>query len=26
MYVVDKSQTQKLRKEIENLMDDVWED
>ncbi|GIN86996.1 hypothetical protein J6TS2_33820 [Heyndrickxia sporothermodurans] len=25
-YVVDKSQTRKLRKEIENLMDDVWED
>ncbi|MGE8206022.1 DUF3006 domain-containing protein [Heyndrickxia sp. NPDC080065] len=25
-YVVDKNQTEKLRKEIEDLMDDVWDD
>lgn len=25
-YIVDKSETEKLRKEIEDLMNEVWED
>lgn len=26
MYKVDKQETERLRKEIDDLMDDVWED